>query len=115
VLEHLKTVLLIGSLLLNIGLIGFLVVLHFTPYLDVPLAAYSHQKNCERDFDQVIKMGDKLPEQQRTQAKQLYATLVCQKDYQTGRALADTDFTRMFEQFKGQLPADAQVSIPASQ
>jgi hypothetical protein len=103
-MERFKTVLLISSLLLNAVFVAFALVLNFTPYLDVPLAAYSHQKNCERDFDQVLAMGDRFPEEQRAQVKQLYATLVCQKDAQTGRPLTEQDFTKLFNQLEKPSP-----------
>ncbi len=92
-----KTVFLVLSVLLNFGFIGFFLVLHFTPWFDIPLAAYSHQKNCERDFDSVIKMADKLPTGQREQAKQLFGSVLCQKDYRTGEPVNDQTFSNLLK------------------
>jgi hypothetical protein len=107
---HVKTILLIVSLLGNLATIAFIVVLTQTHYLDLALAAYSHTKNCERDFDKVLGMADSLPPEQRAPTKQLFASVVCQKDYQTGRDLGGQNFDAVFKQLQGQVetPAPAQ-------
>jgi hypothetical protein len=109
-MEHLKNGLLISSLAVNAVVVVFVLILTQTSYLDVPLAAYSHKKNCEQDFDQVLKQADKLPGENQTQAKQLYASVVCQKDAVTGRALTGDDFTKALKQLQGQvgMPSEEQ-------
>jgi hypothetical protein len=111
-MERLKTALLIVSLLGNIAAIAFILILTQTSYLDLPLAAYSHQKNCEKDFEQVLKLADKLPADQKSPAKQAFASIVCQKDYQTGRPLSDQDFAKMFQQISGQVSAPGPAETP---
>jgi hypothetical protein len=104
-MEHVKSVLLVGSILLNIVFIAFVVILQFTPYFDIPLAAYSHTKNCEKDFEDVLKMADKLPAEQQAPAKQAFASILCQKDYQTGRPISDQNFSAILKQLQDQAPA----------
>lgn len=104
-MEHLKSMLLTASLLANAAAIAFVVVLTQTAYFDVPLAAYSHQKNCVSDFDSVLKQADALPAANRDQAKQLYASVICQKDFQTGQPLANQDFTKALQLLQNQVPS----------
>jgi hypothetical protein len=101
--ERIKTGLLVASLLANLAVVIFALVLTQTHYLDLPLAAYSHQKNCQQDFDQVLGMADKLPAEQQAPAKQLFASVVCQKDYQTGRELTGQGFEDVVKQLQGQV------------
>jgi hypothetical protein len=109
-MEKLKNGLLVVSLLANVAAVIFIIMLTKTSYLDVPLAAYSHQKNCVQDFDSVLKTADKLPADSRDQAKQLYATLVCQKDYQTGQSLTGDNFSALFQQLTKSASASASGS-----
>jgi hypothetical protein len=99
-MEGLKDGLLALSLLANAAFVIFILVLQFTPYLDIPLATYSHQKNCEQDFQSVLKMANQVPADQRETVKQLYASVICQKDYQTGEQIGANSFSQIIKQLE---------------
>lgn len=90
-----KTVALIISLALNLLTLAFIIILVATPWLDIPLAAYSHQKNCGKDYDTILQYTQKVPAQYQGEAKQLYASIVCQRDSSTGQPLPQPDFNQL--------------------
>jgi len=101
-MKPLPFIALVVSVLINIITTVFIVVLVATPLFNIPLAAYSHYKNCEKEFDKVLEQTDSLPAEHRDQAKQLFGQIVCQKDYKTGQPLTEQDFGTLLNQLESQ-------------
>jgi hypothetical protein len=104
-MERLKSGLLIVSLVANALAIAFILILVNTTWLDIPLASYSHYKNCDRDFASVLKIADNVPVEERDTAKQAFSAIVCQKDFKTGQQIGPQNFDSILKQLENQANA----------
>lgn len=111
-LQTFANIILIPSLLLNFGVIVFICVLVFTPLLDLPLAQYSQYKNCDKDYNAILKYIDNVPPDFRAQAKQLYAGVVCQRNSMNGQPLDQQQFNSLFQMLQQQA-TPTNIEAPA--
>ncbi len=80
------SILLIVSVLLNLGVLVFIVLLKHTAKFDLALVHYTLNKTCQEDYQEVLQIvADKSvdPEAQ----KKFFAAGVCFRDYKTGKPI----------------------------
>ncbi len=79
-------ILIIFSLLANIGLLLFAILLHFTSDFDLAMYRYSVRKACNQDYSQLLtKVGEQSTNS--AQGQKAFAAAVCFRDATTGKSL----------------------------
>lgn len=74
-------ILLVLSLLVNLGVLFFVVLINHTTHFDNALEHFTATKICQRDYNTLLNGANSQL------SKKLFAAADCFRDYQTGRPL----------------------------